>query len=84
MTIKYIMYIRRIIYGDFGKIFISVILGLGIASLFRKTCKERKCLVFRATPMEKIKNQIFQFNNKCYTFQETATTCDKNKKIIRF
>tara|TARA_B100001057_G_scaffold349524_1_gene350966 strand:- start:1338 stop:1574 length:237 start_codon:yes stop_codon:yes gene_type:complete len=78
------MYVRRILNSDFGIIFISIMLGLGVASLFRKTCKDRKCLVFRATPMKKIKNQIFKFNDKCYTFEETATTCDKNKKIVKY
>ena len=78
------MYIRRILNSDFGIIFISIMLGLGVASLFRKTCNDRKCLVFRATPMKKIKNQIFKFNDKCYTFDETATTCDKNKKIVKY
>ena len=78
------MNIRRIIYSDFGKIFISVMLGLGIASLSRKSCKDRKCLVFRATPIDKIKKQVFKFNNKCYTFHESATKCDKNKKILEY
>ena len=78
------MYIRQILNSDFGIIFISIMLGLGVASLFRKTCNDRKCLVFRATPMKKIKNQIFKFNDKCYTFEETATTCDKNKKIVKY
>jgi len=78
------MNIRRIIYSDFGKIFISVMLGLGIASLFRKSCKDRKCLVFRATPIDKIKKQVFKFNDKCYTFNESATKCDKNKKILEY
>jgi hypothetical protein len=78
------MNLKRLLTGEFGKIFISVMLGLGIASLFRKTCKDRKCLVFRATPIEKIKNQIFKFNNKCYTFHETAGNCDKNKKIVSY
>ena len=33
------MYLRRLIYGDVGKIVISIILGLGLATLFRKVCK---------------------------------------------
>ena len=67
-----------------GQMLISIILGIGLASLFRKSCKDRKCLVFRATPINKIKKQVFKFNDKCYTFHESATKCDKNKKILEY
>lgn len=78
------MNIRRLLYSDFGKAIISILLGLGIATLFRKVCKDRSCLVFRAAPINKIKDQVFKYNNKCYKFKETATTCDKNKKQLPF
>ena len=78
------MYIRRILYSEFGKYMISIILGLGIATLFRKVCKDRSCLVFKAPPIEKISGQVFKYNNKCYKFKETAATCEPNKKQISF
>jgi len=78
------MHIRRLLYSDFGKYLISAILGLGIATLFRKVCKDRSCLVFHAPPIDKIRGQIFKFNDKCYNFKESATTCDSTKKQIRF
>ena len=78
------MYIRRILYSEFGKYMISIILGLGIATLFRKVCKDRSCLVFKAPSIEKISNQVFKYNNKCYKFNETATSCDPNKKQVSF
>lgn len=78
------MHIRRLLYSEFGKYMISTILGLGIATLFRKVCKDRSCLVFHAPPIDKIRGQIFKFNNKCYNFKESATTCDYTKKQISF
>ena len=78
------MYIRRILYSEFGKYLISIILGLGIATLFRKVCNERSCLVFQAPSVEKIRNQIFKYNDKCYKFKETAASCDPNKKHVSF
>ncbi len=78
------MYIRRILYSEFGKYMISIILGLGIATLFRKVCKDRSCLVFKAPSIEKISGQVFKYNNKCYKFNETATSCDPNKKQVSF
>ena len=78
------MYLRRLIYSDVGKYVISILLGLGLATLFRKVCNDRSCLVFHAPHIDKIKGQVFDFDGKCYTFEETATTCDKNKKIVKY
>ena len=78
------MYVRRLIYGDAGKIIISIILGLGFATLFRKVCKNRSCLVFQAPSIEKIRGQTFKYNDKCYKFKENIEKCDNRKKIVHF
>jgi hypothetical protein len=78
------MYIRRLITGVFGRSIISILLGLGLATLFRKVCNDRNCLVFKAPKIDKIDNQIFEFDDKCYKFTKKATTCDNSKKIVDF
>ncbi len=78
------MNFRRLIYTDIGRYIISILLGLGLATLFRKVCKDRNCLVFKAPGIDKIENQIFEFDDKCYKFKKKATKCDKNKKIVDF
>ena len=30
----------------YGKIIISIILGIGLASIFRKSCDSRNCIIF--------------------------------------
>jgi hypothetical protein len=78
------MYLRRLIYSEVGKYVMSILLGLGLATLFRKVCNDRSCLVFHAPHINKIKGQIFDFDGKCYTFEEKAERCDQNKKILGF
>ena len=78
------MYLRRLLYSAPGKFIISVLLGLGLATLFRRVCKERDCMVFKAPELEKIQDQIFKFAGKCYKFKENIETCDNNKKTIDF
>ena len=78
------MNLKRLIYSDVGKIVISIILGLGLATLFRKVCKERDCLVFHAPKLDKIKTQVFKFKDKCYKFEEEIEKCNENKKIVNF
>ena len=78
------MYLRRILYGNAGKIFMSIILGLGLATLFRKVCNDRNCIIFKAPDIKKIQNQIFKFQGKCYKFTEEIEKCNNNKKIVPF
>ena len=76
------MYLRRLIYSDVGKYVISILLGLGLATLFRKVCNDRSCLVFHAPHIDKIRGQVFNFDGKCYTFEEKAERCDQKRKIL--
>jgi hypothetical protein len=78
------MDIKRLIYSPVGKIAISIMLGLGLATLFKRVCKNRNCLVFHAAPLDQIKGKIFKHNDKCYTFTEKSETCNPNKKTLEF
>ena len=78
------MYVRRLIYSEVGSIVMSIILGLGLATLFRKVCKNRNCMKFQGPSIKKINGQIFKYNDKCFTYQHNIAKCDKHKKIIPF
>lgn len=78
------IHIKRLIYSKFGEVIISILLGLGLATLFRKVCNNRNCLRFEGAPLNKITNQIFKFDNKCYKFTSDIQKCDTNKKIVDF
>jgi hypothetical protein len=62
----------------------SIILGIGAATLFRKTCKERNCLVFKSPAMKDITNKVFEYDNKCYNFKEQIKKCNSNIKTVTF
>jgi len=79
--------IQRLVNSKHGVYVFSIILGLGLASLFRKACSSRNCLVFKAPSLDTIKNSVYRFNNKCYKFTENAVTCKKNNsdtKVVEF
>ena len=75
---------KKLIHSKVGQYIISILLGLGLATLFRKVCKDRNCIVFKAPNIQKIKNQIFKFENKCYKFIESIEKCNNNKKKVVF
>lgn len=76
-------YIEKVFKMKHFNIVISVILGLGLASLFRKACDKRDCMIFKAPKTDEM-NKIYKFQNKCYKFNLEGAKCDKNKKIVSF
>lgn len=78
------MNFHRLLYSTLGKIIMSILLGLGLASLFRRVCNERNCLAFKGPPLDKIQNKTFKYNKKCYKFISEAESCNPAKKQVSF
>ena len=75
----------RFVHTETGKIVMSILLGFGLASLFRTVCKDNNCLLFRAAPLGDFKDKIYNNNNgKCVKYFPVATKCLSNKKIVAF
>ena len=74
--------INNLLKSGTGRILISVILGIGLASLFRITCKEKNCITFNGPVISEVDGKIYQFGDKCYKNELNATHCDTNKQII--
>lgn len=67
-----------------GKIIISILLGFGLATLFRAACKGRNCYIQHAPPLEEIEGKVYKHGDKCYQYKLSPTKCDKSKQIVRF
>ena len=76
------MNLKRLISTPLGIVFISLLLGLGLATLFRKVCNDKNCIIFNGPIISEFDKKIYQYGNKCYQYDTTATNCDKTKKII--
>jgi hypothetical protein len=74
----------KFVHTENGKIIMSMLLGLGLASLFRTVCKGKNCLVFYAPPLDQFKDKIYKSGNKCVKYNPVASNCDLNAKIINF
>jgi hypothetical protein len=75
---------EKYIHTQTGRYILSILLGLGLASLFRSVCKGKNCLTFYAANIEDITNKIYKTDNKCYKYVPTLSKCSKDKKIINF
>jgi len=77
-------HLEKLVHTETGKIIMSILLGLGLASLFRTVCKDRNCIIFHAPPMNKVKDKIYKYDEKCYKFNPVSSHCNKDKKIVSF
>tara|TARA_B100000902_G_scaffold398458_1_gene465292 strand:- start:264 stop:518 length:255 start_codon:yes stop_codon:yes gene_type:complete len=72
----------RLLHTKTGVNIVSAILGLGLATLFRKACSGKNCLIFKGPPIDELHNSVYKYNNACWEFMEEPVKCDKNKKTI--
>ena len=78
------MYLSKLFHTQTGKIVLSIILGLGLATLFRTVCKDKNCIIFRAPPLAQIEGKTYKYDNKCYQYVPKSAKCDKTKSIVSF
>jgi hypothetical protein len=77
-------YLGKFVHTETGKYVMSILLGLGLASLFRTACKGKNCVVFHAAPLEKLKDKIYKNGDKCVKYEHIATKCNSQFKIVDF
>lgn len=70
------------INSEYGRIFVSILLGIGLACIFRKSCESRNCIVFRAPSFDEVHDSVYKYDNKCYTYKEDNVTCDESVKQV--
>ena len=63
------MNFKRLLYTDLGHIFISIILGLGLATLFRKVCTD-------------LEGKVYKHGDKCYKYTTKTDSCDTTKRQV--
>ena len=74
--------LKKIINSETGQMVISALLGLGLATLFQKVCKDKNCIILKAPDSSEINGQIYRFQDKCYKYNTKQTKCDLSKKTV--
>lgn len=71
------MDVKRLMLSKTGSILISIVLGLGLAALFRKACKDNQCIVIKGPNVEEIQRHYYKVNDDCYKYEPVLSKCDK-------
>jgi len=78
------MHLGKFVNTETGRIFMSIILGVGLATIFRASCKGKNCIIYNAPPLKEIKDKIFKIDDKCYKFETKSAKCNPQKQIVEF
>lgn len=78
------MHLEKFVNSRTGKILMSILLGIGLATFFRAACKGKRCRAQVAPPVEELDGQTYRFNNKCYKMDKSPVKCNKKKTIVTF
>lgn len=76
------MNLKRVLHTSIGQGLISIILGLGLATMFRQVCNGKNCISFNGPVISEIDGQIYQFNDVCYKYITKPVKCSATKKQV--
>lgn len=76
------MNLKRLLNTPMGAILISVLLGLGLATLFYKTCSGKQCIDFNGPLISEIDGKTYKYGEECYKYTLHSAPCNSTKKIV--
>lgn len=74
--------IKKLLNSESGKMIISILLGLGLASLFRKVCTDKNCITFNGYVLSDVEDKVYKFDEYCYKYKAEPEKCDEKKKVV--
>jgi hypothetical protein len=79
--------VKNLMHTNMGKIILSVLLGLGFATLFRQVCNSKDCYRFIGPHHNALRDKIFATDSdktQCYTLVEENIQCGSKGKTLDF
>lgn len=69
--------LSEVLNSSSGSLIVSVILGLGLASFFKKVCKEGKCVVIQGPDVNDVQKNVYKMDDSCYKYTPKLTACKR-------
>jgi YHS domain-containing protein len=76
------MNLKRLLNTPTGVIIVSILLGLGLATLFYKSCDGKQCINFNGPLISEVDGKTYKFGEECYKYTFHSQPCDNTKKIV--
>jgi len=76
------MNLKRLLHTKMGVTMISILLGFGLATLFRKVCTDKSCIKFNGPIIGDVVGKVYKHGEKCYKYDIAPIPCDRTKQSI--
>lgn len=63
-----------------GSALISAVLGLGLATVFRRACAGGGCFVVSGPSIEHVTGSVWELDDKCYRYSAVPAMCDGSER----
>lgn len=70
------MDLQTILDNPLGQIAVSVLLGLGLATLLRQTCKGSSCVIIHGPSLRDVNRYVYKVEDDCYKYTPYASKCE--------
>lgn len=69
--------ITDILDNPAGAKLVSIIMGLGLAAMFRQVCKGKHCIVVKGPNVDEVNKYYYKIDGNCYKYTPVVTNCDE-------
>lgn len=74
--------LKRLFYTKYGQLLLSCLLGLGLATVFRRACRSGNCVVHKVPSRSDMVNKVYKENGACFKVSLNEAKCDQSKKEL--
>jgi hypothetical protein len=67
--------VRGLLEDSTGAILVSVLLGLGLAALFRRVCTGDSCVIIKAPGKAEVAGHVYRIADDCYKYTPYTVPC---------
>lgn len=71
------MQVKKVMSSNGGSILISVLLGLGLAAMFRKACSGDGCVVIKSPNLGEVQKHLYKVESDCYKYTPEVIPCPR-------
>ena len=72
---------NKLLNTEVGQRIVSIILGLGLASMFRKVCNNNNCLVIKGPKIVEM-DKYYKIDKKCYKYNTYPINCTNKENFV--
>ena len=74
--------ISRLLKTPLGKILLSILLGLGLSTIFKQSCSGQSCITYHGPILGQIDGKTYQYGERCYTYNIVPIQCSSVRQTV--